>query len=266
MIRKEGSKYTVKSEAGKPMGSYDSKGEAKKRLGQIEYFKHRGGKGGLAVWAQRNKASKPFAPKGGAADGQPSALGTWVTRSSGKELPVPDVLQKTDYTCGPASLLACAEYFMPDMPLTEEEVSALAGTTDDGTPPEGLHEAATALGLDSEVREGMTVQDLEDLLGQGALVIVALQAWANDDGSLPPEGYDNRWMDGHYVVCTGVDGDRLYFEDPSVEVARATLSPDELNRRWHDVDSGIQRQGIGVVIRGQRAPVQTPVGEQVKMG
>jgi hypothetical protein len=36
-----GSKWTVHSEAGKPMGTYDSEAGAKKRLGQIEYFKHR---------------------------------------------------------------------------------------------------------------------------------------------------------------------------------------------------------------------------------
>jgi hypothetical protein len=39
-IVKSGSKYTVKSEKGKNLGSYSSRGAAKKRLRQIEFFKH----------------------------------------------------------------------------------------------------------------------------------------------------------------------------------------------------------------------------------
>ena len=39
-IRREGGKWTVYSEAGKPMGTYDTEAGAKHRLQQIEYFKH----------------------------------------------------------------------------------------------------------------------------------------------------------------------------------------------------------------------------------
>lgn len=43
MIKKEGGKYVVKSEDGKrSFGSYKTRKEAVKRLGQVEYFKHRG--------------------------------------------------------------------------------------------------------------------------------------------------------------------------------------------------------------------------------
>lgn len=41
MIVKEGKKYVVKSEDGsKTLGTYHTRSEAKKRLMQIEYFKH----------------------------------------------------------------------------------------------------------------------------------------------------------------------------------------------------------------------------------
>lgn len=40
MIRKEGSKYVVRSEDGKNLGTYASKGAAEKRLKQVEMFKH----------------------------------------------------------------------------------------------------------------------------------------------------------------------------------------------------------------------------------
>ena len=44
MIRKEGSKYVVRSESGKPLGSYKTEAEAKERLRQIEAAKAAKGK------------------------------------------------------------------------------------------------------------------------------------------------------------------------------------------------------------------------------
>lgn len=40
MIKKQGSKYMVVAESGRKMGTYKTKKEAKKRLQQIEFFKH----------------------------------------------------------------------------------------------------------------------------------------------------------------------------------------------------------------------------------
>lgn len=40
MIQKQGKKYRVVSHDGKHMGTYDTEEEAKKRLREIEYFKH----------------------------------------------------------------------------------------------------------------------------------------------------------------------------------------------------------------------------------
>lgn len=45
MIRKIGTKYYVYSEKGKKLSrGYSSKGQAAKRLHEIEYFKHKGDK------------------------------------------------------------------------------------------------------------------------------------------------------------------------------------------------------------------------------
>jgi len=45
MIKKVKDGYEVKSEKGKNLGGpYSSKAEAEKRLKQVEYFKHKGGK------------------------------------------------------------------------------------------------------------------------------------------------------------------------------------------------------------------------------
>lgn len=44
MIKKQDSKYVVKSKSGKKtLGTYSTKKEAEKRLRQIEYFKHKKG-------------------------------------------------------------------------------------------------------------------------------------------------------------------------------------------------------------------------------
>lgn len=41
MIKKEKSLYKVESESGKNLGKYKTEKEAKKRLQQVEYFKHK---------------------------------------------------------------------------------------------------------------------------------------------------------------------------------------------------------------------------------
>jgi len=41
MIRKKGSQYQVRSKSGKNLGTYKSKAGAKKRLAQVEYWKHK---------------------------------------------------------------------------------------------------------------------------------------------------------------------------------------------------------------------------------
>lgn len=40
MIVKQGLKYIIKSKEGKTLGEFSSEADAKKRLRQIEYFKH----------------------------------------------------------------------------------------------------------------------------------------------------------------------------------------------------------------------------------
>lgn len=42
MLVKKGNKYVVKSEKGKNLSKPMSKAKAKKRLQQVEYFKHKG--------------------------------------------------------------------------------------------------------------------------------------------------------------------------------------------------------------------------------
>jgi len=57
MIKKIGSKYVVVTESGRKMGMYKTKKEAKKRLQQIEFFKHSKG-GGLKIKLRKRSLLK----------------------------------------------------------------------------------------------------------------------------------------------------------------------------------------------------------------
>lgn len=210
-------------------------------------------------------AKEPKGPKGGTGPEKPSALRLWAARAAGEQTPVPEVRQRTDYTCGPAALLAALAFL--GVQATEDELSNLAGTTDAGTPPEGLQAAAGAKGATAEIREGMTLDDLRTELDQGHVVIVAIQAWAET----PPEGgYADVWEHGHYVVPTEVEEDgSVLVEDPSVNNARAKLGPGELEERWHDEDNHRRRVGLGVVVSmpgASKTPAHRPAGKVVAMG
>jgi predicted double-glycine peptidase len=246
VIRKTGKgEWTVFAESGRRMGSYGSREAAGERLRQVEAAK---------------------AAKGSKGPEKPSSLRLWAARATGgvpEQAPVPEVRQRTDYSCGPAALLAALAFL--GLQATEGELSALAGTSEAGTPPEGLRRAAEAKGAHAEVREGMTVDDLRAELDAGHVVVVALQAWADEP---PAGGYADVWEHGHYVVPTEVrDDGSVVFEDPAVDGARAELGPGELAERWHDEDDERRRVGLGVVVSGgSPSPAHRPADRTVPMG
>jgi predicted double-glycine peptidase len=61
--------------------------------------------------------------------------------------------------------------------------------------------------------------------------------------------YAEEWDSGHWVVAIGYDDDKVYFEDPWIPHARAYLTWDELDDRWHDLDydnSKVYRYGAAI--------------------
>ena len=75
-------------------------------------------------------------------------------------LSLPDVMQATDYTCGPASVLSYVTYYQPDNEVRELEIAKMAKTDEDyGTSPYDL--AATLQALlpkhTVSIREKMTI-------------------------------------------------------------------------------------------------------------
>ena len=176
-------------------------------------------------------AAAVFLVSGGAA---------WRTARAPQLVPVPLISQSSPWTCGPAALMAALVYFGvyddPQSRLDDE----LGATPEDGTAVRSLVAVARRYGLAAHARTGLTIDDLTRALAGGAVVIVALQAWAAAEES----DWRSHWEDGHYVVVVGVTGDRVYVMDPSVRTGYAYLPRDQFVDRWHDYD----QQGVETVV------------------
>ncbi|MBI5240742.1 MAG: C39 family peptidase [Elusimicrobia bacterium] len=171
--------------------------------------------------------------------------------------PVPIVEQETGYSCGAAAALAVLRYWRA-YDGDERSLYELLGTRPkDGTPPDNMARAFSQLGLDSALRENMTLEDLRLALRQGASVILDIQAWREDEDT----PWSERWDDGHYVVLTGMDEHYAYVMDPSTPERYTYLSLAELLERWHDYedrDGQLRRYyQTGIVVRG-RQPLPRP--------
>jgi predicted double-glycine peptidase len=193
------------------------------------------------------------------------AVGRALTASHPPPLvPVPLISQSTPWTCGPAAVMAVLVYFGVFDEAESQLDAELSATPEDGTRVRDIVAVVRRFGLSADARTGLALDDLTRELGRGALVIVALQAWAKGDVT----DWRSHWEDGHYVVVVGVSGDRVYVMDPSVRTGYAYLPRAEFVDRWHDydVDGGrkVVWDRLGIVIRGgaglRRYPAEpTPV-------
>lgn len=142
---------------------------------------------------------------------------------------VPDVRQSTSYSSGPASLQAVLSYWGTDQ--AEEELLMLLGTTaEGGTLPESMVDVAHQFNYSAEMRDNLTLADLEASVDAGVPVIIAAQAYAGNES--PP--YTQDWEDGHYMVVIGVDSENVYLEDPAILGSRGMIPRLEFLTRWHD--------------------------------
>jgi predicted double-glycine peptidase len=170
--------------------------------------------------------------------------------------PVPIISQASSHSCGAAALMAALLYFgVFDGPESELHVP-LAVTPEQGTHPDRIVAVARERGLTADKRTGLTLADVEQTLAQGAVAILAIQAWSEpshrDAGT-----WETSWEDGHYVVAVGLDGRNLYVMDPSVRGRYGFIPRAELLRRWHDFEivggRRVEYDRLGIVIRGKPA-------------
>jgi predicted double-glycine peptidase len=163
-----------------------------------------------------------------------------------RELAVPNVRQATDYTCGVAALQAVLAYY--GMQTREDLLAREVGADPNkGVNPSAIVRAARARGLTAEMRQGMTIREIAEIVHAGSPVLVALQAWS----AKPRSRYREDWDNGHYAIIVAVDQDTVVFEDPSVLGSRAVLSRREFQDRWHDTDGTRSYVRMGIVFSGR---------------
>ena len=164
--------------------------------------------------------------------------------------PHPITVQKKDYSCGPAAALSVLRYRRAYKGDEKSLYALFDARPKDGTPPQNIAKGLTQLGLKTELREGMSLDDLRAALRRGDSVILDIQAW-RDDANTP---WSQRWEDGHYVVLTGMDENYAYLMDPSMPKRYAFLPLPQLMERWHDYDDrdGPPRRfyQLGIMVSG----------------
>lgn len=165
-------------------------------------------------------------------------------------LPVPDIRQSCDYSCGAAALQAVLAYYG----IEEREdrlIRKLGSDPTAGTAPDAILRVAREYGLSAELRQPMDIPQLRAEVERGYPVIVCAQAWSEQSGV----NWSQDWEDGHYLVVIGVSADQIYFEDPSLLGSRGRISHSEFLQRWHDVEAdGTRYLRAGIVLGGRPQP------------
>ena len=162
--------------------------------------------------------------------------------------------QSTEYSCGASALQSVLSYWGKD--LDEEELMKLLHTTPEtGTYPEDIERVAGALGFEAEVKENLSLYDVEQATAKGNPVIVLSQAWRSRKESDIAATED--WANGHYVVILAVDQDYVYFEDPYIRMGKGFMPRAAFEDHWHSVMGGDLEKApklmrLGIFIRGEK--------------
>lgn len=170
----------------------------------------------------------------------------------------PDTIQSNNYSCGVAAVQAVLQFY-DHWGYADEYAMEMGTSPDEGTHPARMVDCLRKRGLDAQLAEGLTIDDLRRHVDSGVPVIIDFQAWGEK------KDYANEWEDGHYAVVVGFDGDTLILEDPSLLGQRGTMTTTELERRWRDyeIENGKRREYVrsGIVVRGPktRPAPRTPV-------
>jgi predicted double-glycine peptidase len=174
-------------------------------------------------------------------------------RDGAVKVPIPNVQQMEDYTCGAAAFQAVCCYFGVGPSNTDDYVELLKSDPKNGTRPEEIVNWARKFGLMAECAEYMSDAELKAHLDAGRPVICSIQAYGKTPQRI--EQYTAKEnghyldLDGHYIVAIGYDHENFYFEDPSLAGRRGFIPIAEFGARWHEDDSG-HKLRLGIVISG----------------
>jgi uncharacterized protein len=170
--------------------------------------------------------------------------------------------QATEYSCGASALQAVMSYWGKD--VDEEELMRLLGTTpEEGTYPEEIVRVARSQGFEAELKDNLTLEEVERATAQGEPVIVLGQVWRSKkpgDASMTGE-----WDSGHWFIVLSVDKDYVYFEDPYVHMGKGFVPRAIFEDTWHNVMGGDlskpKQIHMGIFIRGDKRRASPHVRE-----
>jgi len=187
-----------------------------------------------------------------------------LSQNNTKLLNVPYVMQPSNYTSGPTSLQAVLAYYGSNTDL-DKLINMTNSTPENGTLPGSIAQTANNLGFNANIKQNMSLEDLQQDINQGIPVIVDAQAWKNNITNT------QNWIDDqnnrHFMVVIGIDNENVYFEDPTVIGSRGYIPNQEFLDRWHDsyqVAAGnnstnnVKDNHLGIIITGKQ-PITFPL-------
>ncbi len=167
---------------------------------------------------------------------------------------LPDVRQGTEYSCGAAALQSVLSYWGRD--IGEEDLIKLLETDPkSGTYPEDIIRVAREVGLDADMKENLTLEEVNSSVNAGIPVIVDCQSWRSPaSGNL---SWADDYGDGHWMVVLGMDGKNVYLEDPYILGSRGFIPRQEFEERWQNLrgwgeSDTVKQVHLGIFIRGER--------------
>lgn len=150
-------------------------------------------------------------------------------------------MQTRNYTCGPAIVQAVLAKYGID--VSQDKVSEIAGTTNDGTTEDGIVAAIKHYGLKTKVLDAVSVEVAYENLMRGCSVVTCIRAW----------GFT------HWVAMIGSSRRNWYFADPSAEGGMGYIAKTDFHPRWYNrrviVVSGTPRRNSRTTLPIQRIPI-----------
>ncbi len=168
------------------------------------------------------------------------------------KVPLPDTMQKTDYSCGASAVMAVCRYFGVGFDYEEDFIDILKKLGMKpavGSHPYQLEKVLRYFKLKHKGFCNMTIRELKSYLRDGLPVIIMLQAYGVDKRGFPLKSYEGVWKEGHWVVAIGYDETGVFFEDPSLQAIRGYIPYTDLERRWHDTgpkNEHIEHYGLAI--------------------
>ena len=136
-----------------------------------------------------------------------------------KKISVPLARQKNNYTCGHACIIMVCKYF--GLHVTQKEVMHACDVSVEDLKKHGLPNRSVAvclrkLGISCRQRKNSSIVHLTDIAGEVPIIVAY-------------SGRTVAW--GHFAVVTGVDHNRLIFNDP-ISGENFSLTTSDFSKRW----------------------------------